>query len=152
MFINRLDISGELSNLNNSASGGLQKLSNMSGDVSIPEVIQKRFTYYDTTENWNSKPTLIAERGCFYVYSDYLTETLQDGSVVTYPGVKIGDGTSYLIDMPVSLSGRDSERYEDYDEHIRNILIHVGADDRDSWDNKVTVAVDDQNELLFFTL
>lgn len=34
-----------------------------------------------------------------YVYSDYKTEII-DGERVSRPGIKVGDGTSYLIDMP----------------------------------------------------
>lgn len=51
---------------------------------------------YDTTANWDAQVQLIAERGTFYVYSDHSVDE-NDNPV---PGLKIGDGTSYLIDMP----------------------------------------------------
>lgn len=51
---------------------------------------------YGTTEHWNSQRDLVTEKGMLYVYSDY--SKTSDGKNIA--GIKIGDGTSYLIDMP----------------------------------------------------
>lgn len=51
---------------------------------------------YDTTANWDAQVQLTAERGVVYIYSDHAVD--EDGKTVA--GIKIGDGTSYLIDMP----------------------------------------------------
>lgn len=60
---------------------------------------------YDTTANWNAQLELIAQRGTFYVYSDHSVDE-NDNPV---PGIKIGDGSSYLIDMPfVDMGGGGS--------------------------------------------
>lgn len=51
--------------------------------------------YTGSTANWNATPDLVTKSGSIYVYNDYATV---DGTKV--PAIKIGDGTSYLIDMP----------------------------------------------------
>lgn len=98
-----------------------------------------------TTAEWNRKPETIAEAGHAYVYLDYSTETDESGATVQIPGVKIGDGTSYLIDMPFSIAGTTQKQLTD---HISNASIHVSSGDRTLWDSKVDVYVEDDN--LFF--
>lgn len=102
-----------------------------------------------TTEEWNSEPSLIAREGAFYVYSDYLKVVQKDGSIKTYPAVKIGDGSSYLIDLPFLNS--DDPRLLD---HIQNTSIHVTASQKNFWNNKwrgtSIDSIDDEN-LIFTT-
>ena len=105
--------------------------------------IQQDIVHTDTTEHWNAQPQLIAESGHVYVYSDY---TIIDDEPV--PAIKVGDGTSYLIDMPF-VAGND----ELWNDHIRNTVIHVTATDKAFWNNKVSCflsAVDAEN-LVFTT-
>ena len=87
----------------------------------------------NTTAGWNSQSNLIAEKNTIYVYSDY---QIIDGKTIA--GMKIGDGTSYLIDMPFTDSG--------ILEHINNSIIHVSANDREKWNNKVSVYIDTEDE------
>ena len=51
---------------------------------------------YASTATWNSKPQLISLKGYIYIYSDY-RQNLQGDNIAS---MKVGDGTSYLIDMP----------------------------------------------------
>lgn len=96
--------------------------------------------FYGTTEYWNNQPQLIPIRGCLYIYSDHTT----DSSGTVLPGIKIGDGSSYLIDMPFV-----DKKYAD---HILDTLIHVSASDRSFWDNKVRCYLDPNNtQRLVFT-
>lgn len=96
--------------------------------------------FYGTTEYWNSQPQYIPIRGCIYIYSDHE----QDDQGNNIPGIKIGDGTSYLIDMPFT----DKK----YAEHITDTLIHVSPNDRAFWDGKVRCFIDPTNlEKLVFT-
>jgi len=60
-------------------------------NVDIKEVL------YNTTEYWDSHPEIIAAKGIIYIYSDY---KIIDNK--TIPGIKVGDGSSYLIDIPFS--------------------------------------------------
>jgi hypothetical protein len=96
--------------------------------------------YYGTTEYWNQQPQLLATKGKVYVYSDHIKNT--QGQNI--PGVKVGDGTSYLIDMPFT----DSE----YAEHILNSIVHITQEDRDAWNNKVRCYIEPKNsQHLIFT-
>lgn len=108
-MINRTDISGTLT---------AKQLLN--GEVFIPETIASTSKiYYDTTEMWNSQNKLVAKKGCIYIYNDYQTITNKDGSTTIVPSMKIGDGTSYLIDLP--------------------FIDNITQEDLDSWNNKVSI-------------
>ena len=86
--------------------------------------------YSDTTENWNSKPTMVADKGALYIYQDYDV----DGQGNILPGFKVGDGTSYLIDMPFSDALMKS--------HMADEVIHITAEEREFWNNKNRCYVD----------
>ena len=88
-------------------------------EVSVCDVVDM-----NTTAVWNSNPQLIATSKPIYVYSDCYDDN---------PGIKIGDGTTYLIDLPF-VEGND----ERFLEHIRNMIVHVTAEERSFWNNKVT--------------
>lgn len=63
----------------------------------IDEIIEhqeKIWVEYDTTARWNAQPDLVSERGIIYVYSDARTVLNQSA-----PRVKIGDGSSLLINL-----------------------------------------------------
>lgn len=88
----------------------------------------KEFVHIDTTERWNAQRFLIAEKGIIYVYSDYV---VLHG--INVPAVKIGDGTSYLIDLPFVMGNNDV-----LNDHVHNNTIHITEDERQFWNNKVT--------------
>lgn len=90
--------------------------------------------YYDTTANWNAQRDLISEEGSIYIYSDYY----QDGQGRPVPGIKIGDGSAYLIDLPAGNQDLTDRLFD----HINNSVIHVSAYDRTFWNNKVTSVID----------
>ena len=95
---------------------------------------------YATTATWNSKPSLISLKGYIYIYSDY-RQDLQGRNVAS---MKIGDGTSYLIDMPFT----DDLLYA----HLANSDIHITAEEREFWNNKVRCYIDPlNNQRLIFT-
>lgn len=56
---------------------------------------------YNTSSGWDAQITLISELHTIYVYTDYYSTTDSQGQVQTSPGIKIGDGLSYLIDIPM---------------------------------------------------
>jgi len=49
----------------------------------------------DTTLNWNKATNFIPKKGEICIYSDRFQ--LDDGSYV--PGIKVGDGTSYINEL-----------------------------------------------------
>lgn len=93
-----------------------------SGNLTVSAV------YSDTTAGWAANLDLIAEKDAIYVYTDY--DTTSDGELV--PGIKIGDGLAYLIDIPFV----DAVMQE----HIANTVIHVTQAEKDYWNNKCSVA------------
>ena len=133
----------------------IQNEHNISGDISLvgsisgginPNAIDYSKIHYDTKANWDRQRFLIADRGHLYIYKD-AEVTYINGRRVVYAGIKIGDGSSYLIDMPYSVVESDHERLID---HIQNSAIHVGTGDRMNWNDKVSVSVIQDNEELKF--
>ena len=104
--------------------------------------------YTDTTENWNAKRSYIPDRGDIVIYTDYGHMDDGYGNVIDVPGIKIGDGNAYLIDLP--FVGADV-RYQILTElraHSGNTLIHVTPEDRAFWNNKLNCTVNDGNLIL----
>ena len=84
----------------------------------------------NTKEAWDSNPQAISEKDICYVYTNY---TNVDG--VDIPNIKIGDGNSYLIDLPFIYSGGVTQEQIDF------------------WNNKVAVMIDPENRenVIFYT-
>ena len=94
------------------------------------------------TSEWNKNPQLVAELNHIYVYTDHFIYNNKE-----IPGIKVGDGTSYLIDMPFV----DEDR-ADVINHITNTDIHVAAQEKEFWNNKVRCFLSPlDNEQLIFT-
>ena len=110
-------------------------------DALIKQYInEKDKVLYNTTAFWNEHPTIIAKKGCIYIYADYR----RDAEGYNIPSVKIGDGTSYLIDMPFA----DNLIYE----HIEDTVRHITECERQFWNNKVRCYIDENNsEHIIFT-
>lgn len=90
--------------------------------------------YYDISENWNAQANLIAERGVVYIYSDRDYVVDGSGNAIPVAGMKVGDGTSYLIDMPFT----DDAIFSKLLYHINHQEVHVSEYDRIFWNNKVS--------------
>ena len=88
---------------------------------------------YNTTEGWNSQPSLLSKVGVIYIYLDRDI----NGNVV--PGFKVGNG-AYLIDLQFV----DSL----YVLHIQDNIIHITNEERQKWNNKIDVDVNQQQETL----
>ena len=93
--------------------------------------------FYDTTANWDAQSSLVAEEGVVYIYSDYMTIEDQAGNQTTVAGIKIGDGTSYLIDLPYI---SDAATYL-ITMHVSNAGMHVSPAEREFWNNKVSAYI-----------
>ena len=85
--------------------------------------LTSKLTYYsDTSENWARKTTLVSIADVLYIYTD------NNGGVI---GVKMGDGTSYVVDLP---------------------FMTVTPAERNSWNNKVRCYLSSlDSENLIFT-
>ena len=93
-----------------------------------------------TTAEWEAQPLLIGEKNVVYIYTDHLID--EDGNPI--PGYKVGDGLGYLGTAPFD----DAIMMK----HINNTDIHITAEEREFWNNKVSVYIDADNpERLIFT-
>jgi len=96
----------------------------------------KGVVQFGTTAEWDGQATLVAEANTLYVYTDH--HTTSGGDPV--PAYKVGDGNSYLIDLPFS----DVL----WEEHINNTVVHITAEERTFWNNKVTAYYTDAERLI----
>ena len=102
----------------------------------------------DTTEHWNAARTFIPLRGEIIIYTDHGQIDDGYGNMINVPGIKIGDGSAYLIDLP--FVGAE-ERYAILSElrnHTSDWSIHVSTADRIRWDNTLNYSVNDGNLIL----
>lgn len=97
---------------------------------------------YDTVEGWAHDLDYIPAEGEIIIYTNY---TVQDG--VNIPAIKVGDGLAYAADLPFVDDGvRDALL-----EHISNLEIHITAEERAFWNNKVRCFMDDDDTVVFTT-
>lgn len=96
----------------------------------------------NTVAGWNRQKDLVSKKDLIYIYTDYRQETV-DGETKYIPGVKVGDGKAYLIDLPFT----DALLVT----HMNDMSMHVTAEERAFWNSKVrayTAAEDDGNLIL----
>ena len=102
----------------------------------------------DTTANWNANLHFIPLRGEVIIYTDHGHMDDGFGNTIDVPGIKIGDGNAYLIDLP--FVGNDV-RYQILSElraHSGNTLIHVTPEEKEFWNNKLNYVVNNDNLIL----
>ena len=96
---------------------------------------------YNTTAYWNAQPDLVSESSIIYVYTDYKTTQDEHGNITYVPGIKVGDGNAYLIDLPFVI-GNDSELMT----HVLDSEAHVTQAEREFWNNKVRPIISDSDQ------
>lgn len=96
----------------------------------------------DTKANWAAARGFIPLAGEVIVYNDYKTKTYEVeeyGEIVTktvlIPNVKIGDGNSYVQDLPFV----DTDLRDTLMEHINNQELHTTLQEKTFWNNKINV-------------
>ena len=102
----------------------------------------------NTTVGWNENPLYLPKRGEICVYTDHTMITDDLGNTFAYPGIKIGDGNAYLIDLPFA---GDDIRYEILQQlraHTSNTAIHITQAEREFWNKKLNYEYDDAEETL----
>ena len=88
--------------------------------------------------NWNRAIGMVPLDGEVIIYTDYKQIQKEiDGQLknVYIPGVKIGDGQTYVQDLPFV----DEELREMIINHINNQDIHVSVREKLFWNNKLNV-------------
>ena len=102
----------------------------------------------DTTANWNTHRDFIPLRGEVIIYTDHAQIEDEFHNTINVPGIKIGDGSAYLIDLPFV---NDDVRYQILTElrmHTNNTQIHVTSEEKVFWNNKLNCVVTDGNLVL----
>lgn len=101
---------------------------------------------YKTTEEWGQLPDLVGAKNTIYVYLDKYSYVDEHGETIYVPGVKLGDGTSKLQDIPFLLDASMKWLFD----HIHDRTVHIQPGEREFWNNKLNY-VEPENELLRFT-
>ena len=92
-------------------------------------------TEYNTTAYWNMKNNYVPDQGKIIIYSDKYNGA---------PAIKIGDGTTFLVDLPF-ITDILSQQLQ---EHITNTTIHVSSEEKAFWNNKLNLEDVVQEETL----
>lgn len=93
----------------------------LEGSLSLPD-IDLRAVYYDTTEHWDEKTSLVSEEGALYIYSDY---RIVDN--VAIPSIKVGDGITLLSECQF-VTGSNSELVDELTKgNVGDVLISTGG-------------------------
>lgn len=88
----------------------------------------------DTTARWNAQRSFIPLKGEAIVYTDRYV--LPDGTLV--PGLKIGDGQAYCIDLPFV----DNAITTQLNTHIYDNDRHTSRAEKKAWNEKVGCELD----------
>lgn len=104
------------------------------------------FVQVRTTKEWNEDIHFQSKKGIFYIYSDYKIQE-QDGKNVYVPGIKVGDGLAYVVDLPFV---NDSIQQQ-LNQHVLDSDAHVTLQEKEFWNGKVTCFTDseDSENLIF---
>lgn len=97
--------------------------------------------FYDTTANWALQPMTIAEYAGIYIYSDHEVIYDEVGNPTFIAGIKIGDGSSYLADMPFITDAMTAMLLQ----HIGNSAVHLTAAEREFWNNKISCYLNNED-------
>lgn len=98
-----------------------------------------------TIEEWNLNRTQIAYKNVLYIYTNFKT-IQRNNEQIAIPGIKIGDGKTYLIDMPFL---NDHTQFENMLlDHINDKVIHISPEERAFWNNKLNLNLQEQNLIL----
>lgn len=98
-----------------------------------------------TVEEWNNDKDLISQKGTLYIYTNYKVIKDQEDNEIFLPGIKLGDGKAYLIDLPFLNTDTFNEQILD---HINNKVIHVSLEDRMFWNNKLNLVQPESQTLV----
>ena len=110
----------------------------------LPFLNSTNFTIYvDTTANYRANPTFIPHKGDIVIFLDKEVIT-EHGVAVNVPGIKIGDGLAYNLDLPFV----GDEILDKLNKHINDEVRHITAAERQFWNNKLNLSEAVEEETL----
>ena len=102
----------------------------------------------NTTAGWGEFSHYIPKAGEICIYTDYASVRDEFGNTIMCPGIKIGDGSAYLIDMPFVDEGTRQYLFNEISKHTSNESIHVSENDRSFWNNKLNYEISGETLIL----
>lgn len=100
---------------------------------------------YDSSENWAARTSFIPKRGQIIIYSNGYEDS--EGNKI--PGIKIGDGLAFGIDLPFITQQYDN-LITSLNDHVSNGLIHITQQEKGFLCNSA-VSCGYSNEILSFS-
>lgn len=115
----------------------------------IKNNLDNKMIYYSKKKSeWNLDKNLISQKNVLYIYSDYKSIE-KDGEQILIPGLKVGDGTTYLIDLPfVNDISKNNELEQMILDHLDNKVIHISMEERNFWNNKLNLVQPESQTLI----
>ena len=102
---------------------------------------------YGTKAELESDLSFIPSKGQIVIYKDK-AKIEKEGTLIDVPGIKVGDGLAYLVDLPFVGDEQTQEIIELLKAHIDNHDIHVTLREKESWNNKLNYALQEENLIL----
>ena len=99
-------------------------------------LLKQHIPIIGTTAYFEGVKTTVPPRGQLVIFSDLRKRTNSEGTTITSAGIKVGDGIKTIEQLP----------FIDwfYWNHINDKNIHVTAEQKKFWDNKITCEVIDE--------
>lgn len=103
----------------------------------------------DTTARWNAQTGFIPMKGEIIVYTDHAVTQDENGNDVLVPGVKIGDGNAYCVDLPFITDPYSRQNVlDELRRHEANTAIHTSEEEKDFWDSKLNCDIEGETLML----
>lgn len=111
--------------------------------------LNDKIDYYSKKKSeWDSEINFISQKNVLYIYEDYKI-IYKDDEQIFLPGLKVGDGKTYLIDLPF-IGGNNDQFESKLLDHINNNIIHVSLEEKNFWNNKLNYSeIVDKENLIF---
>lgn len=127
------------------SSGGLQvPINNVTGLAEALSNVQYGIVF-GTTSHWKSEPLFVPDSKQLVVWTDKgtLLSTVHEDGIdktlsINVPGIKVGDGNAYNIDLPFVGDDVGSMLVQKLVEH-EMLTSHIKAEERQSWNHKITI-------------
>ena len=99
-------------------------------------LLKKHIPIFCTTDDFEDMKTTVPSIGQLFILTDLRSITKSDGTTITSAGIKVGDGIKTIEQLP----------FIDwfYWDHINDANIHVTAEQKTFWNNKITCEVLDE--------
>lgn len=104
-------------------------------------LLKKHIPIFVTPDKVEIMKSIQPELGQLVIFTDLRSITKSDGTTITSAGIIVGDGIKTIEQLP----------FIDwfYWDHINDKNIHVTAEQKTFWDNKISCDVDDETLNLF---